>query len=258
MKTLIATATIAVITSNISFGQCNKSGGHISRPVYRPQPVVVHKPYRPVTKPSCSIKPAPIVHKPAPIIPPAPLPQIAAGQRVTIDGRLFGHSPGSVVVRIGQMILQAQLAGWSSSQAVAILPELPISGPTPATVVVNTAYGKKAAELDVELLPAAAPVGGIAQPQQQPQPTVVAPGQAVTLDGANLGTVRGQIQLNISGITLIAQVSTWTNASVTATLPNMQLAQPVEAKLNIVKADGTVADSLDVVFSPGGETVASR
>lgn len=263
MKNLMTAATVAtfaIIASNVSFAQCRISGGPVSRPAHRPQPVVVHKTYHHVSKRGGSVKPAPAAYQPAHAAQPSPpvatstatpLTQVAVGQRVEIDGRRFGHSPGSVTLRINQMIWQTQLAGWGGNKAVAILPRLEITEPTRATVVVNTVMGKTAAELDVVLLPAA--------PEAQPvQPTVVNPGQTITVDGTNLGAARGQIQLQISGITLVANVSMWNDATVTATLPNMQLTEPVEAKLNIVRSDGTVADSLVVVLSTHGQNVASR
>jgi hypothetical protein len=152
------------------------------------------------------------------------------------------------------MIWQTQLAGWGGNKAVAILPRLEIAEPTRATVVVNTVMGKTAAELEVLLLPAAPEVAEV----QPAQPTNVYPGQTITVDGANLGAARGQIQLQISGINLVANVSMWNDTTVAATLPKMHLTEPVEAKLNIVRADGTVADSLDVVLSTRGHNVASR
>lgn len=268
MKLVLTAAAIALSVNSISFAQCNKPGdGYSHRPTYRPVTNYKRTHYTP--KRSCSDNYRPVAPhietpysaQPDHIIapePPALRPQIESGQRVTIDGRGFGLSPGSVILRVGQLTLPAQLAGWNNTQTVAVLPQLPIRTATPATVAVHAVDGTVVAKLDIELLPANPSNGGVQPPAQPSEPTVVAPGQTVTLDGANLGHAPGQIQLTISGITLVAQVSSWTDSTVTATLPSLQLAQSVNGEIRIVKANGSTADQIAVVFSPNAQSVASR
>lgn len=266
MKNLIlASIAASTIFSNVAFAQCSKSGGsHYNRPVYRPAPVhhePVHHPhyehtYTPVRK-SCSITPRPVyqpVHQPAPA--PAPLPEVESGQQVTIDGRLFGSRAGRVAVKIGALVMDARVVDWTSTQVTAVLPQLPLASPAKATVVVLTISGHVADELDVSMLPASAPRP--ADPVADTQRPVVTAGQTITLEGANLGGLAGQVQITVSGLTLNAQVSSWSNTQTTATLPVMNFAQPVPATVQILTADGQLADQIEVTFAPDSQQVAGR
>ncbi len=243
-----------------------------------PRPVTYPKPVHPVHRPVCVIKPAPpIVHpvrqpvcviKPSPVQPavPAPvqpaveLPKVSAGQQVTIDGRLFGPDTGVVVVQIGGLSLNAQVTGWSSSQVTAVLPQLPMAASARATIVIKTSYNHVADKLEVELLPASernevAPVAAAA-PAANELPRV-AVGQEVTLDAANIGAQQGQVQIELSGLTLNATVKTWSTTQTTAVLPTIGIQNPVKALVKILTANGQVVEQVEVMLTPGTD-VASR
>lgn len=265
MKSLIlSSVAVSTLLANAAFAQCSKSGGsHYNRPVYRPAPVL-HQPvqhhhqdhtYTPVRK-TCSIAPRPVhkpVYKPAPA--PVELPKVESGQTVTIDGRLFGSRPGRVAVKIGALVMGARVVDWNSTQVTAVLPQLPLAAPAQATVVVLTISGNVADELDVRMLPASTPRPADPVAEQRP---VVTAGQTITLEGANLGDAAGQVRISVSGLTLNAQVSSWSNTETTATLPMMSFSEPVSATVQILTASGQVADQIEVTFAPGPQQVAGR
>lgn len=122
-----------------------------------PEPPVCH--VQPVEPPTChchgvchcrcTVTPEPVYPQPAE--PTSPLPEVETGQEVTIDGRSFGDRPGHVAVSIGDLQLQAEVTGWSGEQVRAILPSLPMTGTTPATVSVLSADGRVADQLSVLL-----------------------------------------------------------------------------------------------------------
>ena len=287
MKHLIAAASLMIVTlaADISLaGGCSKSGGGGNwirpiRPVYPPvhkiqPPVHHHPPHHHVSKPKCVIRPprevapAPIAPAPAPTPapvtpPPAPVqrPEFESGQTVTIDGRFFGPRTGSVDVLIGGLHLDAAVINWSSTQAKAVLPQLPLSGPVDGSVIVRSATRKIVAQLYITLLPAQQPVVGTptpGTPAPAPQLPVVSPGQQVTLDAANLGQTAGQVMISIGGLKLNATVNTWSSVQVTASLPALQIAEAVQARIELVTSSGQVANHVDVMLSPATNTIALR
>lgn len=276
MKNIILTATLLTVAlgQNSAFaGGCSKSVGN---PWVRPLPAPVHHPihrpvYQPVDRPvyhrvhdtprrTCSIHPVSPHHEIAP--PPAPVdrPQIEVGQTVTIDGKFFGPQTGTVTVQVGGLQLQAQVVGWASTQAKAVLPVLPLSGSVSARVIVRSAYSKIAAELQIELMPSQGPVdvGHEDNHRQESDLPTVSPGQDVTLDAANLGTPPGQVRVAIAGLTFDAAINDWTNNQVTATLPTLQISEAVQARVEIVTAQGQVATHVDVLLAPSVGPVAVR
>lgn len=275
MKNLsLAAVAVLIVLTNATYAQCNKSGGsHHGQPVYRPAPVLHHEPvrhhhhedhqniHRRTT--SCSIKPTPAyqpIHEVAPIPPRAPahvqLPEVAAGQKVTIDGRFFGPQPGQVAVRIGGLALNAQVVGWTSTQVTAVLPQLPLAEPVTASVVVLTASGNVADQLDVTLVPATNIPAMPASAENAQRPIVTA-GQNITLEGVNLGNTAGQVQIVVSGLTLNAQINNWTPTEATALLPSISFDESVQATVRIVKANGQLADQIDITFAPNSQQVAA-
>lgn len=255
MKKLTLALLVSVFCTHFANAQCSKSGGiHNPHPHYNHhQPVVTHPVihYRPETRCDRVSHPEPM---PEPV---HELPRVEVGQRVTLDGRFFGSQPGSVVVSVGHMTLPAEIVQWTPTQAVAVLPQVPLQDAVKATVLVKTAFGRVADQLEVVLLPASsAPVtrpAGPVDPSVGQRP-VVTVGQTVTLDGANFGQVPGQVRVVIGALTLNARVSTWSNNSVTAVLPTLTFANAVPATVQVVANNGQVADNVDVTFSPGSAT----
>lgn len=226
------------------------------KPCPTPRPVTCKIKPCPTPRPiTCTIKPCPTPVEPEPA-PGEELPQVASGQQVTIDGQQFGSAPGTVAVRIGDLTLEATVTAWTSTQATAILPELPMAESTRATVVIITAYGNIADSLDVELLPPSAD-SRAAETTDESELPVVSPGQEVTLEAGGMGTTPGKVQLQVGGLTLNATVTAWSPTEVSAVLPQLSFAEAVEARIRVLTADGQVADLVDVLLAPAAE-VATR
>lgn len=239
-------------------------------PIYYPKPPTPHCNIRPLPHPgyetpTCRIQTIPhpgyetptcrIQPVPEPAVDPNPepaveLPEVEAGQHVTIDGNHFGPDAGAVAVRIGPMVLEADVLEWSNTQTTAVLPTLPLVEATQATVVVLTAAGEIAESLDVALLPSTSePV----VEEVEPGLPVVAAGQQISLEAADMGTATGRVQLVVAGLTLNADVAAWTEGETTAFLPALKLAEAVPATVQIVSAEGRVVDQIDVMFAPATE-----
>lgn len=163
-----------------------------------------------------------------------------------------------MIVRIGELQLEAQVTAWSGTQATVVLPQLPMAGSVKATVVVVTAFGNIADTLDVEIIPGSNRGGdhGGPGPVATAEKPVVSPGQQVTLEGRDMGSQPGRVQLQVGGLTLNATVSRWSATEAVAVLPTLNFANPVDATIQIVRADGRTVDQVDVVFAPEAEVAA--
>ena len=84
--------------------------------------------------------------------PPVNAPQVQAGQQVTIDGASFGFQPGTVVLNVGGMQLQANVTSWTNNEVRAILPALPLTAAANATVSVIAPSGQTTQQLAVTLV----------------------------------------------------------------------------------------------------------
>jgi hypothetical protein len=79
------------------------------------------------------------------------------------------------------------------------------------------------------------------------QPAMQVPvGSTLTLQSLGLGDVAGQVMLQVDKIAIPAMVNDWKPDAVTTTLPMLGLGAPVIADIVIVRADGTVANSIKV------------
>jgi hypothetical protein len=254
MKHLILiTAAVVTICTSSSFAQCSKSQGYDYHALY--QQVVrrsshniesTHPRYvRPVL--TCSIQHPDVTRPQSPSDTHIDEhPQVAAGQQVTIDGQNFGTVPGRILIRTHQQVLEGTVVGWTDHQITVVMPDSQLSQPEHAIVFVRTVAGRIAERLHIELMPGTRH-GQIAAPSDVP---TVSPGQAVTLEGSNLGFQTGRIQIAIGGRTLDATVQRWSNNEVIAVLPQLSLSNSAQATVQIVRADGSVADQLEVVLAP--------
>jgi len=132
---------------------CQKCGCRVCK-CHHETPVCRIKPCEPHYT-VCRIKPC--EHPDPGYINPPPveqLPEFQPGQQVTIDGTQFGHQPGRVIVHIGELPLESQVTTWTNAEVRSVLPALPISSTTRATVSIYTADGQLADQLDVAIVPA--------------------------------------------------------------------------------------------------------
>jgi hypothetical protein len=96
-------------------------------------------------------------------------------------------------------------------------------------------------------VPVQAPVVGEAVPVASEQPLMQVPaGATLTLQSPNLGDAAGQVMLQIDKVVIPAMINEWKPDAVTTTLPLIGLAAPAVAEIVMVKADGTVANSIKV------------
>ena len=65
-----------------------------------------------------------------------------------------------------------------------------------------------------------------------------------------LGETSGQVILEINSLTINASVDQWAKSEVTTTMPSLGLAKPVPGKLYVLRADGSVAQAVDVRVLP--------
>jgi hypothetical protein len=79
------------------------------------------------------------------------------------------------------------------------------------------------------------------------QPVMQVPvGSTLTLQALGLGHEAGQVMLQVDKIAIPAMVNEWTDGAVTTTLPMLGLGGQVIADIVLVRADGTVANSIKV------------
>jgi hypothetical protein len=71
-------------------------------------------------------------------------------------------------------------------------------------------------------------------------------GATLTLQALGLGNEAGQVMLQVDKIAIPAMVNEWTDGAVTTTLPMLGLGGQVIADIVLVRADGTVANSITV------------
>ena len=181
--------------------------------------------------------------------------QLFTGQQFEISGSRFGSEPGQVVLIVGGFELPAQVTQWSDILAVATLPELPIANSSLAQIDVRNALGQSVNRLDIELLPASGMPeftdGGNAAR------VVVSPGQSISIDGA-LGVNPGQVLLNVNGLSLRADVRSWSAEQATVVLPQLQFSSSMDAVVQVIAADGSIASEVPVILANREAVVALR
>ena len=111
------------------------------------------------------------------------------------------------------------------------------------------------APMPAPFAPQGIPLAAHRAPQQPTLPRV-AIGSTLMLDGESLGTEKGIVRLQISGMTLPVEVIEWTAGSVKAQLPKMELSRAVRAELEVLRADGSVASNSAIELTPAATRVA--
>lgn len=83
-------------------------------------------------------------------------------------------------------------------------------------------------------------------------------GQEVTIDGNQFGFEQGRIIVQMGGLNLEAQVTSWSSLEVRAVLPTLPLADSVPAVVSVVDANGQLADRVDVLIVPQSQPTAQQ
>ena len=186
---------------------------------------------------------------------PAPLPKVELGSVVSIEGQGFGDEPGAVFIKIGQLVLTAELVEWTDELVEAQMPDMPMADRVRASIFVMAATEEIVEQTDVALLPASHrldPANGQTEGDAEQVDLATLPqitsGEEITLEG-DLGPGEGRVELVIGSVRLNASVKQWSDSAATIQLPTIEAQEPVAAELIIYDADGEVVEQLQVGFS---------
>ena len=79
--------------------------------------------------------------------------EAAAGSEIMLAGEGFGPEPGQVLVHLGGLELEGEIAGWYDLGVRLTLPKLPLAGPTKGEVIVIRSDGAAANPIPVTVMP---------------------------------------------------------------------------------------------------------
>jgi RHS repeat-associated protein len=160
------------------------------------------------------------------------------GVSVTISGVNFGATQGTSTVNFNG--ISALVTDWRNSEIVAVVPTAATTGAV--TVVVNSVASNSDITYTV-----INPVINTLSPPEGPN------GGLITLNGSGFGTSQNGSTVQFNGVA--ASVSSWSNTSISATVPSSATTGPVTVTVGGVISDGvtfTVTGTLAVTgVSPG-------
>jgi hypothetical protein len=81
-------------------------------------------------------------------------------------------------------------------------------------------------------------------------------GSQLVFNGQSLGAAKGTVRLRMGEMTLPVTVLEWTDAAVKIELPPMALANAMDADLEIMRADGSVASTSAIQLTPAASGLA--
>ena len=140
------------------------------------------------------------------------------GSSVTISGSNFGATQGTSAVKFNGTVAST-ITNWSGSQIVATVPNGATTGPV--SLVINSVQSVCSANCQftvinpviTSLSPPAAPAGG-----------------SVTVCGSGFGASQGNSQVQFNGIS--ANVTSWSDTSITAVVPSNVTTGPVNVLIS--------------------------
>ena len=151
----------------------------------------------------------------------SPLSAVSGGS-VTINGSGFGNSPTIGSSSVAFNGLASTPTSWSSTTIVAPVPNGATAGPVVVTVAGQASSGAS------NFTPT--PVIGTLSPASG------ASGSLITISGSSFGNTQGTSTLTFNGVT--AAISSWTNTSIQATVPNNTTTGPIVVAVNGVPSAG--------------------
>jgi hypothetical protein len=101
-----------------------------------------------------------------------------------------------------------------------------------------------------------APAANLRTIPAEPKRPVVTLGSTLALDGQSLGTAKGIVRLRISGMNLPVDVLGWSDSAVKIKLPTLDLSEAMNADLEVVRADGSLASKSPVELMPAATRLA--
>ncbi len=235
------------------------------RPIVRPHPIITPQPWQPDIGPPVEtiICPTPPVTTVI-ALPTSPsetvsesaeaevaLPQVAAGELVSIDGIAFGEQPGAVYVIVGELILFAELVEWTDTEVSAILPNLPMINTVEADVAVMTSEQNIAEQLTVQLRPAdedAEDVVSEVPTTDETELPLLELGDELVLEGESMGDHPGSASFQIGPATHQATIAKWSASEVKLILPDLPMPEPKVSVLKLFDATGKLISEFDITL----------
>jgi hypothetical protein len=136
----------------------------------------------------------------------------------------------------GQMLWLPSISAngmLSESRAPRALPP----GAATSPILSSVASTAKITQVPVAKIEAAATTATVAEPERAKVPT----GSTIKLDGQSLGDKPGVVRLKISNMALPVEVIEWSADSTKVRLPKLDVAGSMNAELEVLRADGSVA-----------------
>jgi len=83
-------------------------------------------------------------------------------------------------------------------------------------------------------------------------------GATITLAGKDLGDKAGQVLVNVNQVVMSAEVVKWESAAATVAMPRIGLAAATKAQLQLLLADGKLANSVEIELIPAEATASPK
>ncbi len=169
------------------------------------------------------------------------------GTSVTVSGVSFGSTQGTSTLKFNGTAATT-FTSWNNAQIVAAVPSTVPSGPGPVVVTVNSVPSNSNV-----LFTAINPViSNLAPPSAEL-------GGQITLNGSGFGASQGSSQVKFNS--LVATVVSWSDTSVTVTVPSTATSGPVTLTEQGITSNGvqfTVIEAISITsISPGSGPVGT-
>jgi len=122
----------------------------------------------------------------------------------------------------------------------------------PASAPMNSPAGTPNAQPNAAIIPAA----NIREASEERSLPRVAIGSVLSLDGQSLGSDKGVVRLRIGGMALPIEVLEWNAEAAKIRLPEIDLASPMKAEIEVVRADGSLASKSAVELTSAATRLA--
>jgi hypothetical protein len=161
--------------------------------------------------------------------------------------------PSAALVPGQRLVLPSVSASGQLTQSRAPAPF--VEGGMPRSVAAATPVATPTAKVVQPAVPATLSASVTAAPSAPALPKV-AVGSTLVLDGQEFGNEQGVARLRVSGLSLPIEMLEWTASAATVRLPKMELAAPLAAEIEVLRADGSLASKTGIELTPAAETLA--
>ena len=164
--------------------------------------------------------------------------------------RFNGLAPNAALVPGQRLVLPAISANgqlFVSNRPAGLGDTTPVQG-LPTSPVAN--FSQPLASVASTLASAVKPA------TTEPALPKVTVGSTLVLDGQVFGDAKGAARLRISGLILPVEVLEWSTSSAKVRLPQVELASPTKAEIEVLRADGSLASKSAVELTPAADRLA--